>query len=136
MNRLAAPLRSICNLTWLTPEDIREEHVACLVEARHVRIERIVSLGQASPPRFWYDQPWAAWVVVLAGSAGLRFEDEAEVKVLSEGDYIRIPARVKHRVEWTSEDRSGSPFIIPRPNRVNSLRLRSTPWNGSINWSP
>jgi cupin 2 domain-containing protein len=28
----------------------------------------------------------------LAGSAGLRFEGEAEVKVLSEGDYILIPA--------------------------------------------
>jgi cupin 2 domain-containing protein len=23
---------------------------------------------------------------------------------LSEGDYILIPARVKHRVEWTSKD--------------------------------
>ena len=42
--------------------------------------------------------------MVLAGSAGLRFEGEADVKVLSEGDYILIPARVKHRVEWTSKD--------------------------------
>jgi cupin 2 domain-containing protein len=61
-------------------------------------------MGQEIPPGFWYDQPWAEWVVVLAGSAGLRFEGEAEVKVLSEGDYILIPARVKHRVEWTSKD--------------------------------
>ena len=75
------------------PEDMREEHVACLVEARHVRIERIVSLGQKSPPGFWYDQRWAEWVVVLAGSAGLRFEGEADVKVLSEGDYIHSGAR-------------------------------------------
>jgi cupin 2 domain-containing protein len=42
--------------------------------------------------------------VVLAGSAGLRFEGEANVKVLSEGDYILIPAGAKHRVEWTSKD--------------------------------
>jgi cupin 2 domain-containing protein len=84
--------------------DPQEEHVACLVEARHVRIERIVSLGQASPPGFWYDQPWAEWVVVLAGSAGLRFEGESEVKVLSPGDYLLVPARVRHRVEWTSKD--------------------------------
>jgi cupin 2 domain-containing protein len=92
------------NLFEAASEDIREERVACLVEARHVRIERIVSMGQESPPGFWYDQPWAEWVVVLAGSAGLRFEGEADVKVLSEGDHILIPARVKHRVEWTSKD--------------------------------
>jgi cupin 2 domain-containing protein len=92
------------NLFEAAAQDKRKEQVTCLAEARHVRIERIVSLGQASPPGFWYDQPWAEWVVVLAGSAGLRFEDEAEVKVLSEGDYILIPARVKHRVEWTCKD--------------------------------
>ena len=92
------------NLFEAATEDMREEHAACLVEARHVRIERIVSFGQESPPGFWYDQPWAEWVVVLAGSAGLRFEGEAEVKVLFEGDYVLIPARVKHRVEWTSKD--------------------------------
>ena len=84
--------------------DAQQERVTSLLEASYVRIERIVSMGQASPPGFWYDQPWAEWVVVLAGSAGLRFEGEAEVKVLSEGDYILIPARVKHRVEWTSKD--------------------------------
>jgi cupin 2 domain-containing protein len=92
------------NLFEAVPEDMREEHAACLVDARHVRIERIVSWGQESPPGFWYDQPWAEWVVVLAGSARLRFEGEAEVKVLSEGDYILVPARAKHRVEWTSKD--------------------------------
>jgi cupin 2 domain-containing protein len=84
--------------------DVHRERVSALLEAHHVRIERIVSLGQTSPPGFWYDQPWAEWVVVLAGSAGLCFEGEAEVKVLSEGDYILIPARVRHRVEWTSKD--------------------------------
>jgi cupin 2 domain-containing protein len=92
------------NLFEAAPEDMREEQVTCLVEARHVRIERIVSLCQKSPPGFWYDQPWAEWVVVLAGSAGLRFESEPDVKVLSEGDYILIQARVKHRVEWTNKD--------------------------------
>lgn len=92
------------NLFEAAPEDLRDEHVACLAEAPQVRIERIVSTGQASPPGFWYDQPWAEWVVVLAGSAGLLFEGEAEVKVLSEGDYVLIPARLKHRVEWTSQD--------------------------------
>ncbi|MFZ3325821.1 MAG: cupin domain-containing protein [Methylocella sp.] len=84
--------------------DARQEIVARLVGSANLKIERIVSMGQASPPGFWYDQPWAEWVVVLAGSAGLRFESEPDVKVLSEGDYILIPARVKHRLEWTSKD--------------------------------
>ena len=68
-------------------------------------VERLVETRNNRRRRpFWYDQPLAEWVVVLAGSAGLRFEGEAEVKVLSEGDYILIPARIKHRVEWTSKD--------------------------------
>ena len=84
--------------------DARQEIVARLVGSANLKIERIVSMGQASPPGFWYDQPWAEWVVVLAGAAGLSFEGEAEVRVLSPGDYLLIPARVKHRVEWTSKD--------------------------------
>ncbi|MGH6853017.1 MAG: cupin domain-containing protein [Methylocella sp.] len=86
--------------------DARQEIVARLVDSPNLKIERIVSLGQASPPGFWYDQPWAEWVAVLAGSAGLRFEGEAEVRVLRPGDYILIPARVRHRVEWTGKDRA------------------------------
>ena len=44
--------------------------------------------------------------LVLAGSAGLCFEGEAEVRVLSPGDYVLIPAHLKHRVEWTNQDRA------------------------------
>ncbi len=84
--------------------DGQQERVSALLETSNLRIERIVSLGQKSPPGFWYNQSWAEFVMVLAGSAGLSFEGEAEVKVLSEGDYILIPARVKHRVDWTSKD--------------------------------
>ena len=41
-----------------------------------LKIERIVSQGQASPPEFWYDQAWNEWVIVLKGGATLQFEDE------------------------------------------------------------
>jgi hypothetical protein len=34
-----------------------------------LRVERIVSLGQASAPGFWYDQAEGEWVLVLAGAA-------------------------------------------------------------------
>ena len=66
-----------------------------------LKIERIVSQGQASPPEFWYDQAWNEWVIVLKGGATLQFEDEPATRALGEGDYVFIPARKRHRVEWT-----------------------------------
>jgi cupin 2 domain-containing protein len=86
--------------------DRAREQFTTLVETQEVRIERIVSNGQASPPGFWYDQPRAEWVAVLAGSAGLRFEGEAEMRILRAGDHLLIPARARHRVEWTDAERA------------------------------
>ena len=59
-----------------------------------LRIERIVSLGQTSPPGFWYDQKEAEFVVLLAGAARLRFADEDEDRALGPGDWVhrRAPA--------------------------------------------
>jgi hypothetical protein len=42
--------------------DGQKERISALLEARDVRIERIVSLGQKSPPGVWYEEPWAEWV--------------------------------------------------------------------------
>ena len=80
------------------------ETVEQLLCGSAVRIERIVSTGQASPPGFWYDQDWDEWVVVLAGSAGVLIEGEAEPRVLRPGDHLHLSARVRHRVAWTSPD--------------------------------
>ena len=66
-----------------------------------LRIERIVSLGQHSPPGFWYDQTAAEWVLLLAGAARLRFADEADERLLGPGDCLMIAAHRRHRVEWT-----------------------------------
>ena len=75
-----------------------------LAERPGVRIERIVSTGQASPPGFWYDQDWGEWVVLLSGAARLRFADEDEPRHLGPGDWVDIPAHCRHRVEWTDPD--------------------------------
>jgi cupin 2 domain-containing protein len=80
---------------------LEEEETTVLGVLPGARIERIVSTGQASPPGFWYDQDWAEWVVVLAGSARLLIEGEAEPRILAPGDYLEIPPHVRHRVEWT-----------------------------------
>jgi cupin 2 domain-containing protein len=82
----------------LTP---KPEHFETLFEKPGLRIERIVSTGQASPPGFWYDQEPTEWVVLLQGSAGLRFADENEVRELKPGDWLHIAPNRRHRVEWT-----------------------------------
>jgi cupin 2 domain-containing protein len=96
-------LASSGNLFDAAPGDARQEVVASILNTPDLKIERIVSSGQHNPLGFWYDQPWSEWVVLLAGSAALSFEGEAEVRILQPGDYLLIPARQKHRVEWTSQ---------------------------------
>ncbi len=86
----------------LIPE--AEERFENLLETPGLRIERIISTGQASPPGFWYDQRQAEWVVLLQGSAGFRFADEDEVRELKPGDWLYIAPQRHHRVEWTSAD--------------------------------
>jgi cupin 2 domain-containing protein len=89
------------NLFTELPTDRSAEQVVALMSAHNVRIERIVSHGQSSPPNFWYDQAWDEWVVVLSGSAGLTFEGEAAPRHLARGDHVHIPAHRRHRVAWT-----------------------------------
>jgi cupin 2 domain-containing protein len=69
-----------------------------------VRLERIVSTGQATPPGQWYDRETNEWVAVLHGRAGLRFEGEDAIVVMGAGDHVLIPAHRRHRVEWTDPD--------------------------------
>jgi cupin 2 domain-containing protein len=85
------------NIPHSLPQELCEE----LARGAGVCIERIVSQGHRSPAEFWYDQPHDEWVVLLQGSAGLRFAGEPTVLTLHPGDYVNIPAHVRHRVEWT-----------------------------------
>ena len=89
------------NLLSPLPKPDAGERVDALLTGPGLRIERIVSRGQASPPGFWYDQTEAEWVVVLAGAARLRFEDEAETRRLEPGDWVDIAPHRRHRVDWT-----------------------------------
>ncbi len=80
------------------PQQETFENLLCQPD---IRIERIVSTGQFSPPGFWYDQPHGEWVVVLKASAGLLFENEPAPRILHPGDFVNIPAHCRHRVAWT-----------------------------------
>lgn len=92
------------NLFADLPTDLPEELVEVLAENQHVRIERIISNGHASPDGFCYDQEEAEWVVVLKGEAKLLLKGDDEPIYMKVGDHINIPAHRKHRVEWTCED--------------------------------
>jgi cupin 2 domain-containing protein len=89
------------NLFADIPARPANEEITTLLSSPALRIERIVSRGQASAPGFWYDQPQAEWVIVLAGSARLRFADETADRSMHAGDYVHIAAHRRHRVEWT-----------------------------------
>jgi cupin 2 domain-containing protein len=80
------------------------EQFADLLATPGLRLERIVSLGQATPPGDWLDQERAEWVILLRGAARLSFEDESSTRDLKPGDYVHIPVHCRHRVEWTAPD--------------------------------
>ena len=98
----------IKNLLDDLPKAADQESLVDLLKRPGVRIERIVSTGQTSPPGFWYDQAHGEWVAVIAGEAQLRFEDEPAARTLRVGDFVDIAAHRRHRVEWT---RPGEPTV-------------------------
>ena len=71
------------------------ERVDALLTRPGLRIERIVSRGQASPPGFWYDQAEGEWVLLLAGTARLRFAFTAQHE---DSDIARLAELVRTHV--------------------------------------
>lgn len=94
--------REVANLFADLPPSLPQEVLQTLLQAAHVRIERILSHGHASAADFWYDQPQHEWVLVLQGAARLQFEDG--LLDMKPGDFVNIPAFCKHRVDWTTPD--------------------------------
>lgn len=89
------------NLFADLPKVLEKEIFVTLAETPNLKIERILSNGQATPPGQWCDQDLNEWVILLKGRAGLLFEGEAKVTELQPGDYLNIPAHRRHRVDWT-----------------------------------
>lgn len=94
-------MTEILNLFAVTGDEDRET-LETLASGKNVRVERIVSTGQASPPDFWYDQDETEWVALLQGRAGLEIEGD-ELRELAPGDCLLLPAHTKHRVAWTQD---------------------------------
>ena len=91
------------NIFSSLPEKLKQESFEELLRHKNIRIERIVSQGHTSPETRWYDQKENEWVIVLAGSGSILFENGDEVN-LKKGDYLNIPAHTKHKVTRTDLD--------------------------------
>jgi cupin 2 domain-containing protein len=73
-----------------------------LLSTPGLRLERIVSPpGHATPAGEWYDQNRPEWVLVLQGRGGLKLADRPGEVVLNPGDFVLLPAGLRHRVSWT-----------------------------------
>ncbi|MFP4155382.1 MAG: cupin domain-containing protein [Halothiobacillaceae bacterium] len=84
------------------PDARTAEVFESLWTAPGLRIERIVSRGQATAEGQWYDQAQDEWVLVLRGAARLLLERSPDQTIdLQPGDWLWIPAHCRHRVEWT-----------------------------------
>lgn len=90
------------NLFAELPDATQGEQFQTLLMRGGIRIERIVSQGQTSPPEFWYEQAEHEWVVVLRGQA--RLNVAGTIHELRPGDAIDLPAGCRHRVEWTTSE--------------------------------
>ncbi|MDH5670755.1 MAG: GFA family protein [Myxococcales bacterium] len=91
------------NLGDAFPAELPEELATDLASIAHTRIERIISRGHRSATDFWYDQDEDEFVLLVRGAARLELEGGDEL-ALGPGDWVHIPAHVRHRVAWTDTE--------------------------------
>lgn len=84
------------------PDKISDELFETIVESHPVKIERIISCGQATSEGTWYDQDLDEWVLLLRGSAEILFDGDEDPVTLNPGDHFRIHAHMRHRVTRTA----------------------------------
>jgi cupin 2 domain-containing protein len=93
----------LINLFENLPARTDSEAFVELLARPGVRIERIVSNGQATPADSPYDQDHDEWVLLLRGSATLWIDGDGE-RDLCPGDHVLLPARRLHRVTRTADN--------------------------------
>jgi cupin 2 domain-containing protein len=110
------------NILSPLPVPVSNEAIETLLSGDGIRMERIVSYGQSSPPGFWFDQEQAEWVLVVHGRARLSIEGETQDRELGPGDSLFLPAHCRHRVTWTRPDQPTvwlaifiAPRLVPKP---------------------
>lgn len=83
------------------PSESKDEIFETLLKNEKVKIERIISYGQTTNEKFWYDQKEDELVVILKGDAKIKYES-GELFELKEGSSLYIKAHTKHQVIYTA----------------------------------
>lgn len=92
------------NNLFSIPDPFPEDEVfEDLIPDSCVKIERIISTGQVTPPGVWLEEDIDEWVALLQGSAVIGYENQRMVE-LEQGDWVLIPAHTRHRVASTTVD--------------------------------
>jgi len=82
------------------PKKSTNEIIEQVLKNEKVKIERIVSYGQTTPKDYWYNQDKDEFVIILNGSAKIKYNDN-RVFELNVGDSLYIPSHQKHQVIYT-----------------------------------
>lgn len=102
------------------PDASERERLEALLARPGIVIERIVSGGHASPAGFWYDQADDEWTALLRGTAVLEEEGKTVPVRLTAGEWLFIPAGLRHRVKEVSPDAVWLAVHMDREPRVGS----------------
>lgn len=125
----------ITNLLEGLPPAGSDEVFEPLLERPGVRLERIVSSGQSTPPDAWYDQEQDEWVMVVAGAARLCIEGQG-VFEMRPGDTVFLPAHCRHRVEWTDPRQPTVWLALHVWNRASGSEPAGTAQDGPGDGNP
>jgi cupin 2 domain-containing protein len=78
------------------------ESFETLLKSNSLLLEKILTHGELKSPGKWYDQEKDEWVMMVQGKATIEYDDGNRIE-MKKGDYVIIPAHLKHRVIETSE---------------------------------
>jgi cupin 2 domain-containing protein len=91
------------NISAKVPEKLPKELVEILASAPNFRIERAVSPKSDIPSKV-YDQKEDEFVMVVNGYAQVELISERRTVEMNKGDYMIIPAHLRHRLIKTRKN--------------------------------
>ncbi len=97
------------------PRELPAELTTVLATGGGARVERIVSRGHATAAGEWQEQDEDEWVLLVAGAARLDLAGGEHVE-LGPGDWVDLPAGLRHRVAWTAPDSDTIWLAVFRPS--------------------
>jgi cupin 2 domain-containing protein len=120
------------NLLADIPVDLTDELFQTLLSTPGLLVERIVSLGHASPDGDWMDQDRHEWVLLLQGAARLAFEGAAPVDLV--GNPLRLTTRRLPREKPDQPQNAGQQRAEQQARSQRKKDTEVAPLDGDIAW--